>query len=93
MPFDAPTRLVARGLYRYTRNPMYVGVLTVILGWVALFRATRLAMYAVVVFVCFHLFVVTYEEPYLRRKFGSEYEVYCARVGRWLPSLRRSPTA
>jgi len=84
-PIDAPRRLIVRGLYRYTRNPMYVGVLTVLLGWAALFQATRVLLYAVCAGVCFHLFVVLYEERYLARQFGAEYHDYCASVGRWLP--------
>jgi len=88
-PIDAPRKLVVRGLYRYARNPMYVGVLTVILGWLLCFPARDLATYTIVVAVGFHLFVVLYEEPTLRRRFGSEYDEYRARVGRWLPRARR----
>jgi len=87
-PIDAPSRLVVRGLYRYTRNPMYLGVLTVILGWVALYRSAALGAYAIAVAAAFSLFIVLYEEPHLRRAFGDEYEAYRARVPRWLPSLR-----
>jgi protein-S-isoprenylcysteine O-methyltransferase Ste14 len=89
-PIDAPKRLVSRGLYHYTRNPMYVGVLTVILGWALLFRASVLLLYALAIGVCFHLFIVLYEERHLRRAFGTEYDEYCARVGRWLPRLPRA---
>ena len=88
-PIDAPRRLVVRGLYRCVRNPMYVGVLTVILGWVLLFRSRDLATYGLVVAAGFHLFVVLYEEPTLRVRFGPEYDEYRVRVGRWLPRLRR----
>jgi protein-S-isoprenylcysteine O-methyltransferase Ste14 len=88
-PVDAPKKLVVRGLYRYTRNPMYVGVLTVILGWALLFRAAGLGLYAAAVATCFHLFVVLYEERHLRAVFGAQYEAYCARVSRWLPRPRR----
>jgi protein-S-isoprenylcysteine O-methyltransferase Ste14 len=89
-PIDAPKRLVVRGLYRYVRNPMYVGVLSVILGWAVLFQALSLLLYAVVVGAVAHLFVVFYEEPHLRRVFGQEYEDYCSRVGRWLPTVSSS---
>ena len=92
-PIAAPKRLVVRGLYHYTRNPMYVGVLTVILGWAVHFRAAELLSYALVVGTCFQLFIVLYEERHLQRAFGSEYEDYCARVGRWLPRLGRRPPA
>lgn len=83
--FDAPKRLVIRGLYRYTRNPMYLGVLTVLLGWVIMFQAAPVLVYAIGIGVCFHLMVVLYEERHLARLFGSEYHDYCANVGRWLP--------
>jgi protein-S-isoprenylcysteine O-methyltransferase Ste14 len=86
-PIDAPKKLVVRGLYRYTRNPMYLGVLTVILGWAALYAAPALVGYALVVGLGFHLFIVLYEERHLRRAFGREYEAYCAGAGRWLPRL------
>jgi protein-S-isoprenylcysteine O-methyltransferase Ste14 len=86
-PIDAPKQLVSRGLYRYTRNPMYVGVLTVILGWALMFRAPFLVLYALVVGGCFQVFIIFYEEPHLRREFGSGYDEYCARIGRWLPRL------
>jgi len=84
-PIDAPKRLVVRGLYRYVRNPMYVGVLTVILGWAVLFQSAQVLLYAIGIGVCFHLFVVLYEERRLAHQFGAEYREYCASVGRWLP--------
>jgi len=88
-PLDAPRKLVIRGLYRYTRNPMYVGVLFVVLGWALMFRAPDLLLYAVGVGMWFHLFIVLYEERRLGREFGGEYVEYCARVGRWLPRCGR----
>jgi protein-S-isoprenylcysteine O-methyltransferase Ste14 len=92
-PIDPPKRLVMRGLYRYTRNPMYVGVLTVILGWAILFHSVPLLSYAACVGVVFHLFAVLYEEPHLKRQFGAEYGDYCANVGRWLPHVDRRRVA
>jgi protein-S-isoprenylcysteine O-methyltransferase Ste14 len=92
-PIDAPKQLVVRGLYRYTRNPMYVGVLLVILGWAALLRAAALVIYALSVGAGFHVFIVLYEERYLQKEFGAEYEDYRSRVGRWPPRLRRRPAA
>ena len=92
-PIDAPKKLVVRGLYRYTRNPMYVGVLTVILGWAALFQAVNLVVHALVIGTCFHLFIVFYEERHLVQEFGSQYEAYRSRVPRWLPSPQRGPAA
>jgi len=87
-PIDAPRRLVVRGLYRVMRNPMYVGVVTTILGWALWLGAPALVAYAAVVASAFHTFVVAYEEPALRDAFGTEYASYCARVPRWLPRLR-----
>lgn len=87
LPIDAPRTLVVRGLYRCVRNPMYVGVLLVILGWAVMFRDWSLLVYALCVATGFHLFIVLYEERHLRREFGEQYEEYCDRVGRWLPGL------
>lgn len=88
-PIDAPKELVIRGLYRYTRNPMYLGVLTVILGWALSFWSLKLLLYAVCVGTIFHLFIVLYEEPHLRKTFGVTYGEYCSQVRRWLPTIRR----
>jgi len=85
LPLDAPRKLVVRGLYRYTRNPMYVGVLTFIVGWAVRYRSASLFAYAAVVAIAFELFVILYEEPHLRLVFGHEYDAYCAAVNRWLP--------
>ena len=75
-PMDAPKRLVTRGFYRYTRNPMYVASLTVVLGWATLYWAAVLVGYAIVLFVAFSLFIRLYEEPRLARDFGEEYAAY-----------------
>lgn len=88
-PIDEPKQLVVQGLYRYTRNPMYVGVLSVILGWAFTFASVPVVYYGGGVGLFFHSLIVLYEEPHLKKKFGAEYERYCARVGRWLPKLRR----
>jgi protein-S-isoprenylcysteine O-methyltransferase Ste14 len=85
LPLDPPKKLVRRGLYCYSRNPMYVGVLTTIFGWAVLYQSLAVAGYGLAVALCFHSFVVLFEEPALRKLFGSEYEHYCAEVSRWLP--------
>lgn len=89
-PIDAPKRLVVRGLYRYTRNPMYLGVLTFLLAWAVLFQTPRLLLYAAAVGTIFHSFVLIYEEPHLEREFGDEYRAYKVQVERWLPRRRGS---
>jgi protein-S-isoprenylcysteine O-methyltransferase Ste14 len=92
-PVAPPAKLVIRGPYRFTRNPMYVGMLTVVLGWSILFGAARLLLYALALGSSFHLFIIFYEEPHLRGEFPDEYEAYCSRVPRWLPRPggRRAP--
>jgi len=84
-PIDPPRHLVVTGLYRYVRNPMYLGVLTLLLGEAALFQSLRLLEYAAVIFVIVNLFVRLYEEPALRRRFGDSYERYRCAVQRWIP--------
>jgi protein-S-isoprenylcysteine O-methyltransferase Ste14 len=81
-----PTRhLVVTGLYRYVRNPMYVAVVSAILGQGLIFGNIQLLEYGGVVWFLFHLFVLIYEEPTLRASFGSEYTTFCAEVPRWIP--------
>ncbi len=81
-----PTRhLVVTGLYRYVRNPMYVAVLSTILGQALILGSVRLLEYGAVVWLFFHLFVLLHEEPVLRASFGSEYKSFCAEVPRWIP--------
>jgi protein-S-isoprenylcysteine O-methyltransferase Ste14 len=92
-PIDAPKSLVVRGLYRYSRNPMYVGVLTTLLGWVVLFASLRLLVYSACVGVCFQLFIVYYEEPHLSKTFGRSYDEYRSQVGRWIPGIGRRSSA
>jgi protein-S-isoprenylcysteine O-methyltransferase Ste14 len=82
-PFDAPRRLVVQGLYRFTRNPMYNGVLAVLLGEAWLFRSAALLRYAGLIFVLFNLVVLVYEEPALDARFGESYRAYRRLVPRW----------
>jgi protein-S-isoprenylcysteine O-methyltransferase Ste14 len=81
-------RLVVQGFYRHVRNPMYVAVTSLVLGQGLLLGSLSVLVYGLVVLLAFHLFVLGYEEPTLRRRFGAEYEAYCAGVGRWLPRLK-----
>ncbi|TLZ64077.1 MAG: isoprenylcysteine carboxylmethyltransferase family protein [Gammaproteobacteria bacterium] len=77
-PWAPPRKLVTSGPYRLSRNPMYIGVIDVLLG------------YALAVAIAFHLRVLVSEEPWARRTFGADWEDYRARVPRWLPRLRKS---
>jgi protein-S-isoprenylcysteine O-methyltransferase Ste14 len=84
-PVDPPTQLVVRGLYRYVRNPMYLGAFILLLGEAALFQSLPLLQYAVAWFIIINLIVLFHEEPVLRRRFGESYERYIRSVHRWLP--------
>lgn len=84
-PVDPPKRLVVRGLYRYVRNPMYLAVTLILLGEALLISSPGLLLYWAVFFGFVNVFVMAYEEPWLRRTFGAEYEEYTRRVGRWIP--------
>ena len=84
-PVAPPQHLVATGLYRYVRNPMYVAVLLLVFGQGLLFGSVVLLEYGLVVWLGFFAFVVLHEEPALSRKFGKEYEEFCTRVPRWVP--------
>jgi protein-S-isoprenylcysteine O-methyltransferase Ste14 len=84
-PFDAPRRLVVQGLYRFVRNPMYVSVATILLGESLLFSSRALLGYLLACWLFIHLFVMLYEEPTLREKFGDGYTEYCRQVPRWIP--------
>lgn len=83
-----PTRhLVVTGLYRYVRNPMYVAVVSTILGQGLVLGDVRLLEYGGIVWLLFHLFVLLYEEPTLKASFGADYETFCVEVPRWIPRL------
>jgi protein-S-isoprenylcysteine O-methyltransferase Ste14 len=84
-PIDAPKVLVIQGPYQWVRNPMYIAVLSVVIGEAILFRSFLLVGYALLVGLTVHMFVVFVEEPSLRRQFGASYETYLRAVPRWLP--------
>jgi protein-S-isoprenylcysteine O-methyltransferase Ste14 len=92
-PVDPPRELVVRGLYRYVRNPMYLGVTAIVLGEALVAQSRALLLYWAVWFLAANLFVQGYEEPTLRRRFGASYEAYARRVRRWLPRLPAPPNA
>lgn len=84
----APTqKLVVTGLYRRTRNPMYVAVLGLIGAQALMFESPQLALYGGVVWLAFHIFVVGFEEKRLAREFPDQYPSYAANVPRWRPRL------
>ena len=87
-PIDPPKELVVSGLYNYVRNPMYVGVFLVIIGHFLWFWFWNLLIYAAVVSFAFHTFVTLYEEPNLKKRFGTTYEEYLRKVPRWIPKFK-----
>jgi protein-S-isoprenylcysteine O-methyltransferase Ste14 len=86
-PIAPPTRLIVTGLYRHVRNPMYVAVMSLVLGQALLFGQPALLGYALLVWITFHLFVVGYEEPTLRDQFPEDYQRFTRAVPRWIPRL------
>lgn len=83
-PIDPTKRLVIKGLYKYSRNPMYVGVVLILIAETVFFTSRSLLIYSAFIFLCFNLFVILVEEPRLRRDFGSGYSSYCKKVRRWI---------
>lgn len=87
-PVYPTERLVVTGAYRIVRNPMYVGVTSAILGQALLFGHETLLLYGLGVAAMFHAFVLLYEEPTLRARYGAEYDRYRENVRRWIPRAR-----
>lgn len=87
-PIDAPKHLVIKNLYCYVRNPMYIGVLFVLLGWSLLYASFSVFKFALLMATIFHCFIMFFEEPLLRHQFGESYTNYCRAVGRWLPGKK-----
>ena len=85
--WDPPVVFVSKGLYRFVRNPMYLAIVSILVGEALFFQSAALGWMASGFAVGFHLFVVFYEERALRRRFGASYERYCSEVWRWLPRL------
>lgn len=89
-PFDAPREFVALGPYRCVRNPMYIGGGILLSGLGLYERSPSILLLSLLGLLLAHLFVVFYEEPTLRDRFGPTYVNYCARVARWIPRVPRS---
>src|SRR5262249_3859812 len=83
--------LVITGPNRYVRNPIYLALVSIVLGQGLVVGNTTVLIYGAVLWLSFHVFVLAYEEPTLRGTFGAQYDAYCANVPRWLPQLRSTP--
>ena len=88
-PFKEPTQLVTNGVFRFSRNPMYLAVLSMVFGEAAYFGSLPLGLYAAILTLAFHVFVIRYEEPTLGRLYGADYKAYRRSVPRWFG--RRPP--
>ena len=88
MPAVPTEHLVATGLFRFVRNPMYIGVITALFGEALLFTSRHMLTYIAIVLLIMHVFVCVYEEPTLARKYGDEYAHFKQNVPRWIPRLR-----
>ena len=87
LPTDPPKRFVVDGPYRVVRNPMVLGLLSIVIGEAVLFQSRVVAIYGVCLFVGVQLFVRYWEEPDLARRFGEAYWAYQRHVPRWIPRL------
>ena len=88
-PFDPPRRLVLTGLYRWVRNPMYLGMGLTMVALIIMLPAIRRELTGLLVALwgAVSIFIVFYEEPKLRELFGKPYLNYCGHVRRWIPRL------
>lgn len=87
VPVEPPTRLIIKGLYRYVRNPMYVGAVLVVLGEALYFRSIWLLVYAIAIWAMLHAALLVFEERQLKERFGPDYEQYLRAVPRWIPKI------
>lgn len=83
-PWSPPRHLVTSGLYRYSRNPMYVSVVVILLGWTVAFDVRGLRGYTLIVAVAFVVRVMAFEEPWLARTHAAAWDDYVRRVRRWM---------
>jgi len=83
-PADPTKKLVIAGLYKYSRNPMYIGVMLVLIGESVFFQQINLWIYTATILIAFNLFIIFFEEPRLRKDFGTAYELYCKKTRRWI---------
>lgn len=88
-PWSPPRHLVTVRLYRFVRNPMYVGILTIIAGLTVRFGSPLLGGYWLLLATVIHLRVILNEEPWLKSQFGDEWVRYSEKVPRWFPRWPR----
>lgn len=82
-PADPTRKLVIAGLYRFSRNPMYIGVMMMLIGESFFFQSNVLGAYSLLIFIAFNIFIIYFEEPRLRKDFADDYDIYVKQVRRW----------
>ena len=87
-PVDPPKRLVVSGPYRWVRNPMYAGVVFMLVGQSLFTSGLGLVVYVAVLFGIVDVFITLHEEPYLEHMFGDSFREYKRNVRRWMPRIR-----
>ena len=93
VPWAPPKKLVLVGPYRFVRNPMMLGVLMVVLGEALIISSTAIGVWFAVLVVAMNVFIIFFEEPGLKKRFGDDYVEYTRHVGRWIPRLSGWPPA
>ena len=86
-PWDPPKKLVIQGLYRFVRNPMLSGVMTVLFSETLIAHSWALAVWLGIFVLANAVYIPLVEEPALERRFGDDYRLYKANVPRWIPRL------
>ena len=83
MPVEPPKKLVISGLYKFSRNPIYLSYFLVLLGYFFFFGHLTLLVYFVLLVIKINLFIIFYEEPVLKKRFGKDFEEYLQKTPRW----------
>ena len=84
VPTDPPKKFVAKGLYKVSRNPIYIGNILIFLGASLILGHLLLYVYTLLAIMFFHMYIVFFEEPDLKERFGESYKEYCKKTPRWL---------
>ena len=87
-PWEPTQKLVARGVYRYVRNPMISGVMAILLGETILFGSISLVYWFLAFVLVNAIYMPLFEEPGLEQRFGDDYIRYKQNVPRWIPRLK-----
>ena len=85
IPSHPPKEFIVKGIYKYTRNPMVLGYILIVLGEYLFFGSTLLGIYVLLLFLLFHFYIIFIEEPELEKRFGDKYLFYKKSVPRWFP--------